>query len=157
VGSVSACFAAAEALVTASEEESARITAPLAAAETTALKEALGEGGTGKVKVRGSAGALKDLERRHKSRETRHQRDMLDRALTDLAAFYRDVLLVQTGAAVELVHADVRDQVERVARTSAREETLRRIEAILACRERIAANVAPLLAVEEMALALHHS
>ncbi|MFL6137698.1 MAG: DNA polymerase III subunit delta' [Frankiaceae bacterium] len=155
VGSVAACFAAAEALVSASEEESSRITAPLAAAETTALKEALGEGGTGKVKVRGSTGALKDLERRHKSRETRHQRDMLDRALTDLAAFYRDVLLVQTGSDVPLVNADVRDQVERVARAGPPERTLRRMEAILACRERIAANVAPLLAVEEMALALH--
>jgi DNA polymerase-3 subunit delta' len=33
---------------------------------------------------------------------------------------------------------------------------LRRIEAVLACREAIDTNVAPLLAVESMALALHH-
>jgi hypothetical protein len=31
---------------------------------------------------------------------------------------------------------------------------VRRIEAIMRCRERLAASVAPLLAVEEMALAL---
>jgi DNA polymerase-3 subunit delta' len=156
VGSVGACFAAADALVAASEEESARLTGPLDAAETTALKEALGEGGTGgKLRVRASAGAVKDLERRHKSRETRHQRDMLDRALTDLAAFYRDVLVTQTGAGVALVNVDVAASVERVARSSPPEQTLRRIEAVLACRERIAANVAPLLAVEEMTLALH--
>jgi hypothetical protein len=31
---------------------------------------------------------------------------------------------------------------------------VRRIEAIMACRERVAVNVAPLLAVEEMTLAL---
>ena len=31
---------------------------------------------------------------------------------------------------------------------------MRRIEAIMNCRERLAANVAPLLAVEEMTIAL---
>ena len=31
---------------------------------------------------------------------------------------------------------------------------MRKIEAIMACRERLALNVAPLLAVEEMTLAL---
>ena len=40
----------------------------------------------------------------------------------------------------------------RVAATP--EATVRRIEAIMACRERLALNVAPLLAVEEMTLAL---
>lgn len=154
VGDVGSCFVAADALVKASVEESTRLTGDVDAAETAALKEALGEGGTGKVKVRGSAGALKDLERRQKSRETRFQRDMLDRALTDLAAFYRDVLLVQTRADVEPIHVDLSTQIERVARASTPEETLRRIEAVLRCRERIAANVAPLLAVEELALAL---
>jgi DNA polymerase-3 subunit delta' len=34
------------------------------------------------------------------------------------------------------------------------ETTVRRIEAIMKCRERLAASVAPLLAVEEMTLAL---
>jgi hypothetical protein len=32
--------------------------------------------------------------------------------------------------------------------------TVRKIEAIMKCRERLAGNVAPLLAVEEMTLAL---
>jgi DNA polymerase-3 subunit delta' len=151
---VGACFAAAEALVKASEEESARVTAPLDAQETAAFKEALGEGGSGRVKVRGTAGALRDLERRQRSRGTRFQRDMLDRALTDLAALYRDVLVAQTGAAVDAVNVDLGAQIEKLARASTPEQTVRRIEAVLACRERIAANVAPLLAVEEMVLAL---
>jgi DNA polymerase-3 subunit delta' len=34
------------------------------------------------------------------------------------------------------------------------EATVRRLGAIMACRERLALNVAPLLAVEEMTLAL---
>ena len=49
-----------------------------------------------------SAGAMKELEDRQKSRATRLKRDALDRALLDLAAFYRDVLAVQLGAQVEL-------------------------------------------------------
>lgn len=154
VGSVADCLAAAETLVRASEEESARLGAPVKAAETAALREALGEGAGGKIKLRGSAGALKDLEQQQKSRDTRSKRDVLDRALTDLAAFYRDVLLVQSAADVAVVHVDLSDHIERVARGSTPEHTLRRIEAVLACRERIGANVAPQLAVEELTLAL---
>ena len=59
------------------------------------LETALGAGGTGKGAAgafRGAAGAMKDLERRQKSRATRLKRDALDRALVDLAGFYRDVL-----------------------------------------------------------------
>ena len=43
---------------------------------------------------------MRELERAQKSRATRTQRDALDRALVDLAAFYRDVLLVQAGSPV---------------------------------------------------------
>jgi DNA polymerase-3 subunit delta' len=154
LSSVSDCLEVADALVKASEEESTRITTPTAVAETAAMRDAIGEGAGGKVKVRGTAGIMKDLERRQKSRETRSQRDVLDRALTDLAAFYRDVLLLQTGSTVPLVHGDLSDQLARVAQRSTPEATLRRVDAVLACRERIAGNVAVLLAVEEMTLAL---
>ena len=43
--------------------------------------------------MRGAAGQLKELEKKQKSRATRSQRDALDRALVDLAGFYRDVLV----------------------------------------------------------------
>ena len=46
------------------------------------------------------------------------------------------------------------DELDQVAAGSAPEATVRRIEAIMKCRERLAASVAPLLAVEEMTLAL---
>ena len=52
--------------------------------------------------MRGMAGAMKDLEDRQKSRATRVKRDTLDQALLELALFYRDVLMVQLGAGVEL-------------------------------------------------------
>ena len=58
--------------------------------------------------IRGGAGALKDLDDRQKSRATRLKRDALDRALLDLAAFYRDLLTVQLRAGVELASAGPR-------------------------------------------------
>ena len=156
VGTVAGCFTAAANLVEAARDEAAAITSSLDDAETTALKESLGDvGGRGKSRPRGAAGALSDLERRQKSRATRTQRDALDRALLDLAAFYRDVLMVQVGAPVDLLNGDLRRMLERVAEASSPEATLRRIEAVLACREAVDANVAPLLAVEAMAVALH--
>ena len=69
-------------------------------------------GGQGR---RGVAGAMKDLEDRQKSRATRLKRDALDRALLDLAAFYRDVLAVQVGAAVDLASAGHEADVRRLA------------------------------------------
>jgi DNA polymerase-3 subunit delta' len=156
VATVGGCFTAAANLVDAARDDAAAVVESLDAAETTALKEALGDiGGRGRSRPRGAAGALSDLEKRQRSRATRTQRDSLDRALLDLAAFYRDVLVVQLGADVELVNVDLAATVQRLAQASTPEATLRRIEAVLACREAVDLNVAPLLAVEAMALGLH--
>jgi len=156
VGSVAGCFTAAANLVDAAREEAAAITTSLDDAETSALKEALGDtGGRGRARPRGVSAALSDLERRQKSRATRTQRDALDRALLDLAAFCRDVLMIQLGAPTDLLNGDLRRLLDRVAESSTPETTLRRIEAVLACREAVETNVAPLLAVEAMAVALH--
>jgi DNA polymerase-3 subunit delta' len=156
VATVAGCFIAAANLVEAARDEAGAITSTLDESETTALKEALGDvGGRGKARPRGVAGALSDLEKRQKSRATRTQRDALDRALLDLAAFYRDVLMLQLHTGVELLNADMQRSLERIAESSSAESTLRRIEAVLACREAVDTNVAPLLAVEAMAVALH--
>jgi len=156
VATIGGCFTAAANLVDAARDEAAAVVDALDASETTALKEALGDiGGRGRARPRGVAGALSDLEKRQRSRATRTQRDSLDRALLDLAAFYRDVLTLQLEAEVEIVNPDLSTAVQRLAQTSSPESTLRRIEAVLACREAVDLNVAPLLAVEAMALALH--
>jgi DNA polymerase III subunit delta' len=150
-------FAAAAALVKAAEMEAAAITEELDTPEREALRRAFGEGSTGKgvaKAIRGSAGAMRELEDRQKSRATRLKRDALDRALLDLAAFYRDVLAVQLGARVELASAGHERDVRKLASASRPEATVLRIEAIMACRERLELSVAPLLAVEELALAL---
>jgi DNA polymerase-3 subunit delta' len=154
-GAIGGCFTAAANLVEAAKDEAQSVVQALDGDETTALKEALGDvPGAGRGRPRGAAAALNDLERRQKSRATRTQRDALDRALIDLAAFYRDVLVLQLGAPVDLVNADLQQPLVRLAESSAPESTLRRIEAVLACREAVDLNVAPLLAVEAMALAL---
>src|SRR5262249_57308892 len=96
-------------LVSAAEAEAAAISAELDGPEVEKLKLALGAGGTGKGTAgvtRGTAGAVKELERRQKSRATRTQRDALDRALIDLARFYRGLLAVQFRAAGPMSHPD---------------------------------------------------
>jgi DNA polymerase-3 subunit delta' len=153
---------AAQALVDAADAEAKAATEALDAAETEELKLALGFGqgkGAGTARgVAGSAGLLKELETRQKRRLTRNQRDALDRALTDLIAFYRDVLAVQlaggAGGGPEPVHGDLRRQAAELAGGSRPQDTLRRIDAVLGARQAIAANVAPLLAVEAMAVSL---
>lgn len=154
---VGACFEAASALIEAAEAEAADAVAAVDASERSALETALGAGGTGKGAAgaaRGSAGQLKDLEKRQRSRATRAQRDALDRALLDLAGFYRDVLRAQFGSQVAPIHGDVVTVSEAAAARWRPEATLRRLEAVLACREAIDVNVKPRIAVEAMMLAL---
>jgi DNA polymerase-3 subunit delta' len=103
---------------------------------------------------RGTAGLMKELEEKQKRRGRRTQLDSLSLALTDLTGFYRDVLALQLGSRTPITNEDVRDALEQVARDSTPERTLRRIEAVLACREALDRNVAPLLAVEAMTMAL---
>ena len=98
--------------------------------------------------------AVKQLEEDQKRRATRAQRDVLDRAMVDLLSLYRDVLVVQLGAGVERVNAEQERLVRELAGGSTPEQTLRRMDAVGVARTRLAGNVAPLLAVEAMAIAL---
>jgi DNA polymerase-3 subunit delta' len=154
---VGSALTAARDLVDAAQAEATALTSSRDVVEKESLATALGAGATGKGvtgATRAGAGALKELEKRQKSRGTRTSRDALDRALVDLAAFYRDVLQLQLGTRSALVHGDLGEQAGVIARATTPESTLRRIDAVLACREALEANVAPLLAVEAMALAL---
>jgi DNA polymerase-3 subunit delta' len=155
--SLGACLAAADHLVGAAEAEAAAITVERDAGEAEALQTALGAGGTGKgaaAASRGATAAVRELERRQRSRATRTQRDALDRALVDLAAFYRDVLLRQAGAAVAPAHPDFTDDVTAVARRITPGGALQRLDAVLACREAVELNVKPRVALEAMTAAL---
>ncbi|MGW1885742.1 DNA polymerase III subunit delta' [Streptomyces sp. NPDC001970] len=153
VEDIGGCLKAAQELVDAAAEDAKEVSEEIDVKETEDLKAALGASAGGRM-PRGTAGAMKELEDRQKRRKTRTQRDSLDLALTDLTGFYRDVLALQLGSGVALANEDVRDALDRVALNSGPERTLRRIQAVLACREALEANVAPLLAVEAMTMAL---
>ncbi|AYN40170.1 DNA polymerase III subunit delta' [Streptomyces dangxiongensis] len=150
---VGACLRAAQELVDAAAEDSKQLAEEMDGKETEEMKAALGAPQGGRL-PRGTAGVMKDLEDMQKRRRTRTQRDSLDVALGDLTAFYRDVLALQLGTRVAIANADAGDALERLARAGAPESTLRRIEAIAACREALDRNVSPLLAVEAMTMAL---
>ncbi len=157
VGSLGQALKAAAALVKAAEAEAAATTEELDEPERDALRRAFGEGSTGKgvaTALRGGAGAMRDLEDRQKSRATRLKRDSLDRALLDLAGYYRDVLALQVGASVEMANEPRDEELRSLASASGPADTVRRIEAIMKCRQRLELNAAPLLAVEELTLAL---
>jgi DNA polymerase-3 subunit delta' len=154
---IGSCFDAASALIEAAEAEAAAAVVNNDTAERAALEQALGAGGTGRGAagaMRGAAGQLKDLERRQKSRATRSQRDALDRALVDLAGFYRDVLVTNLRAPVAVVHTDTAELSAAAAGRWTPESTLRRLEAVLACRDAIELNVKPKIAVEAMMVSL---
>ncbi|MCQ4212151.1 MULTISPECIES: DNA polymerase III subunit delta' [Streptomyces] len=153
VADVGGCLRAAQELVDAAAEDSKQLAEEVDTKETEELKAALGAQTGGRM-PRGTAGVMKDLEDKQKRRRTRSQRDSLDLALTDLTGVYRDVLALQLGSRVALANVDVQDTLERLARDTSPESTLRRIEAIGACRVALDRNVAPLLAVEAMTMAL---
>jgi DNA polymerase-3 subunit delta' len=156
VADVGGCLRAAQELVDAAAEDAKAVAEEVDAKETEELRAALGAAaGAGSRMPRGTAGVMKDLADRQKRRATRTQRDTLDLALTDLAGFYRDVLTLQLGGPPDRVaNVEALDGIEQIAASSRPEHSLRRIEAVLACREALAANVAPLLAVEALTLAL---
>ncbi|WP_329457183.1 DNA polymerase III subunit delta' [Streptomyces sp. NBC_01497] len=153
VDDVGACLRAAQELVDAAGEDAKQAAEETDVKETEDLRVALGAESGGRM-PRGTAGAMKELADRQKRRSTRTQRDSLDLALTDLTGFYRDVLAIQLRSRVQLANEDVRDALDRVAGGSTPERTLRRMEAIGACRVALDRNVAPLLAVEAMTMAL---
>ena len=147
------CLEAAAGLVETAKADAERHCDDLDAREVDDLKQALGVGTTGR-RPRNVEAAVKELEREQKLRRTRVQRDSIDRALVDVLALYRDVLVRQLDARVELVNDEVRTSIDRLAAASTPESTLRRMEAVVAAREALEANAAPLLALEAMALSL---
>jgi len=147
-----AVLAAGE-LVDVAKAEAVSATQERDAAEKAELLRALGvaDGETLPPRLRSQ---LKQLEDDQKRRATRHQRDVLDRAMVDLLSLYRDVLVVQLGAEVDLVNAELAETVRALAADSTPEQTVRRMDSIGVARTRLDGNVAPLLALEAMAIAL---
>ncbi|MFT3971124.1 MAG: DNA polymerase III subunit delta' [Micropruina sp.] len=151
--SLGECLTAAADLVDSAAQEAAATTVELDAREKAELSEALGFGTKG-ARPRNAQAALRELDEQQKARAKRLQRDALDRVLTELTTYYRDVLLVQSGVAAELINAELRSEIDQVAGRDTPEATLRRIDAILACRDALEGNVAPLLAMESLLVSI---
>jgi DNA polymerase-3 subunit delta' len=96
----------------------------------------------------------RELLENHKRQVRRSSTDGLDRALLDLLSLYRDVLLVQAGASVPLVNADLRADVDRLAGRMSPADVLRVCDVITTTRRRLTQNAALPLALEGMTVRL---
>jgi DNA polymerase-3 subunit delta' len=154
IRSVGDAVGAAHDLSKIAEEESGAASGERDAAERRQLLETLGADPAARTHPPHVRAQISSLERDQKARATRFGRDVIDRALLDLLSVYRDALVVHLDTPVDLVNQDALDPVHTVARAFRSEELLGCMDAIGLARERINANVAPLLALEAMALSL---
>ena len=145
--------AAADLAAIATEESSASST-ERDAAERARLLETLGADAAARTQPPHVRSQVAALEREQKTRATRFARDVVDRSLVDLLSVYRDALVLHTGASIALVNQDMADHVQRLADVLAPEQLLQAMDAIGTARERIDANVPPLLALEAISLQL---
>ena len=153
VGSLGGALLSARELVEAATERGAERTKLVDEQERIELARGMGV----ENPDRPPAWARSEFKRLKEAQEKRRKRatiDELDRDLQDLLAFYRDILVVQVDGGVVLVNAEQLTNIEKVARRGTPESTMQAMQAILEAREKITAYVTPLLAVEEMALAL---
>src|SRR5690349_7129854 len=95
-------------LVETAAEEAKAATAERDAAERERLAHSLGADPTARTQPPHVRAQLSALERDQKTRATRLQRDVLDRALVDVLSVYRDVLVLQAGDPVDLVNEEMR-------------------------------------------------
>jgi DNA polymerase III subunit delta' len=145
---LNSAYKAAALLVDAAKQRAENDSEIRNGAEIEKLKQAWGA--TGSKLTSGGSKAIKELEKEQKTRGTRLVRDYLDRALLDLATYYRDVMLVQSGATDFLINSDLQDEITNMATTTPESKTLAKIQAILKTRINLGHNAAPLLAVEAL-------
>jgi DNA polymerase-3 subunit delta' len=154
---VSSCFDQANKIVASANADADAIVTPLDHDDDQDIRTAFGEGAEGKglkSVERQMKSALKDLDDRAKSRRRRVLSDQYDRVLLDLTGYYRDVLVVQARAGVELINEELRESIERVAGIDDESATLRRIAAINEARDQINSNVNPLNVFESLLVSL---
>ena len=150
LSSLAAAFQAAQTLVDIATTEANASSDERDEKEVEKLQEAYGKGATGRGMATGGAKAVKELEKEQKSRSTRMVRDSIDGALLDIATFYRDVMMVQSGNTDSMINTDMRQQVESYAANSPSHSTIIKINAIMEARENLARNSAPLVTCEAL-------
>jgi DNA polymerase-3 subunit delta' len=98
----------------------------------------------------GGAKAVKELEKEQKSRSTRMVRDSIDAALLDIATFYRDIMMVQSGNTESMINTDMREEIESYASAHLEHSTIQKINALMDARANLARNAAPLVTCEAL-------
>ena len=150
LGSLAAAFQAAQTLVDLATTVANASSEERDNKEVEKLQEAYGRGATGRGMATGGAKAVKELEKEQKLRSTRMVRDSIDGALLDIATFYRDVMMVQSGNTDSMINTDMSDQIESYAANSPSHSTINKINAIMEVRENLARNSAPLVTCEAL-------
>ena len=150
LGSLASAFQAAQILVDLATTEANASSEERDEKEVEKLQEAYGKGATGRGMATGGAKAVKELEKEQKSRSTRMVRDSIDGALLDIATFYRDVMMVQSGNTDSMINTDMREQVQSYAANSSSHSTVNKINDIMEARENLARNSAPLVTCEAL-------
>ena len=157
VHSVVSCFEMASSIVANANADTDSIVQPLDLQDEQNIRTAFGDGVEGMKGVeRQIKSAVKALEKRAKDRRRRVLSDQYDRVLLDLTGFYRDVLVLQSGADVELINEEIKVKVEKVANMSTSVQTLKRIDVIRETRDNLLANVNPVSAFESMLVTLRN-
>ena len=150
LGSLAVAFQAAQTLVDLATTVANASSDERDEKEVEKLQEAYGKGTTGRGMATGGAKAVKELEKEQKSRSTRMVRDSIDGALLDIATFYRDVMMVQSGNTDSMINTDMREQIESYAANSPSHSTINKINAIMEARENLSRNSAPLVTCEAL-------
>lgn len=146
-------FKAVATLIKTAEKEAKTDFEEVDEAERQALANALGIGAKGKgaaKALQGASSTVKDLEKKQKARGTRRSRDIMDLALVDLAALYRDAMIIRSGAQVELNHPDFEGLAREIAERMDLEGLTACQEAISTCREHLDQSVLPAVAFNGM-------
>jgi DNA polymerase-3 subunit delta' len=150
LNSLAAAFQAAQTLVDLATAEANSSSDERDEKEIEKLQEAYGKGATGRGMATGGAKAVKELEKEQKSRSTRMVRDSIDGALLDLATFYRDVMMVQSGNTESMINTDMREEIESYAESHPEYSTILKINALMDARSNLARNAAPLVTCEAL-------
>jgi DNA polymerase-3 subunit delta' len=144
----------AAALLATATEEAEEATAERDERERVELLRNLGADPEARRQPPQVRGQLTELERNQKRRARRYVSDMVDRSLLDLLSVYRDVLVLHLDPSSELVNADMRVDLTRLAERLTADQALERMEAIRQARLRLGTTMNVLLVLESMMLAL---
>ena len=150
LGSLAAAFQAAQTLVDLATTEANSSSDERDEKEIEKLQEAYGKGATGRGMATGGAKAVKELEKEQKSRSTRMVRDSIDGALLDMATFYRDAMMLQSGNSESMINTEMREEIENYAAKAPSHSTISKINAIMEARINLAHNAAPLVTCEAL-------